>query len=97
MPDTVSFKNDIVPVFMMSCDQSTCHSGTDSKGRVNLEPAYAYRNLFQHNLIDTLNPTQSQLYERLTSPNSSMPPGIYLDNCTLKTILTWIEQGAKNN
>jgi hypothetical protein len=97
LPDTVSFKNDIVPVFEISCDQPTCHSGTDSKGRTNLEPAYAYNNLFKHKLIDTLSPTQSQLYERLVSPNSSMPPGIYLDNCTIQTILKWIEQGAHNN
>jgi hypothetical protein len=97
LPDTVSFKNDVVPVFEISCNQPMCHSGTDSRGRVNLEPTDAYTNLFNHNLIDTLNPTQSQLYERLVSTSSSMPPGIYLDNCTIQTILTWIKQGAKNN
>jgi hypothetical protein len=99
LPDTVSFKNDVVPVFEVSCDQANCHSGTDtsSRGRVNLEPAYAYTDLFKQHLIDTLNPTQSQLYQRLISTGNSMPPGIYLDNCTIQSILKWIEQGAKNN
>jgi hypothetical protein len=99
LPDTVSFKNDVVPIFELSCDQANCHSGTDtsSRGRVNLEPAYAYTDLFKQHLIDTLNPTQSQLYQRLVSTGSSMPPGIYLDNCTIQSILKWIEQGAKNN
>jgi len=99
LPDTVSFKNDVVPVFELSCNEAGCHSGTNtsSRGRVNLEPAYAYNDLFKQHLIDTLNPTQSQLYQRLVSTSSSMPPGIYLDNCSIQTILTWIEQGAKNN
>jgi hypothetical protein len=99
LPDTVSFKNDIIPVFELSCDQANCHSGTDtsSRGRVNLKPAYAYNDLFKQHLIDTLNPTQSQLYQRLVSTGNSMPPGIYLDNCTIQSILKWIEQGAKNN
>lgn len=104
LPDTVSFKNDVEPIFEMSCNQPSCHAGGSvsesnfgSHGKVNLEPAYAYSSLFSHHLIDTLNPTQSQLYQRLVSTSSPMPPGIYLDNCNIKTILVWIEQGAKNN
>lgn len=89
---TVSYKIQIQPIFDVGCNGSGCHS----TGAVppDLTAANSYNSLFANNMIDTLNPTDSDLYKTLNS--GSMRP--YLSNTSdASLILRWLEQGAKNN
>lgn len=98
-PSTVSFKNDVQPIFDANCTTSGCHSGTNPKGNLNLEATVSYAQLMnsQSGYINTSNATSSLLYSSMNSVNNPMPPNGKLDHCTLEIIKTWIEQGAKNN
>jgi hypothetical protein len=55
----------------------------------------AYNSLISMNLVDTINPTQSVIYMKI-SPSGSM--NLYIKTPTnQQIILNWIKQGAKNN
>jgi hypothetical protein len=97
VPDTVSFKKHIIPLFNNYCNSSGCHSGLDPQGNLNLEPAHAYAELWKKKMIDTIHPTNSLLYFQMTSVDKPMPPSGVLDTFYLKEVLRWIEQGGKNN
>jgi hypothetical protein len=98
-PATVSFKNDIQPIFNANCNTSGCHSGNKPAGNLNLESANAYANLMdsKSGYIDLLHPENSILYVSITSKTNPMPPSGKLDECVTGLILKWIQQGAKNN
>ena len=101
IPATVSFKNNILPIFRTYCNQSGCHSGSMPAGHLNLEDSVAYAQLMKSGTgnIDTINPSASVLYAQMNSSGGAglMPPTGKLDDCTLQLILTWIQQKAKNN
>ncbi|HEU4717713.1 MAG TPA: c-type cytochrome domain-containing protein, partial [Bacteroidia bacterium] len=82
-----------------NCNTAGCHSGTSPAGGLNLEPANAYAQLTSHQggYIDTLHPEFSLLYSQLISTTTPMPPTGKLDDCTIKLVLKWIQQKAKNN
>jgi hypothetical protein len=88
---TVSFANDIQPIFTKSCALSSCHNGSKAP---DLSAGKAYAELMSGNYVDTLNPKQSVIY-------TCMAPGGSMANFSTKTesdyVLTWIEQGAKDN
>lgn len=94
VPATISFNNDIQPIFYLYCALSGCHTGSNPTGRVNLSYDSAYATLFKRNLIDTITPDSSRLYTALNSP---MPPWGRLVNYDYLVILKWMKQGAKNN
>jgi hypothetical protein len=98
-PTTVSFSQDIVPIFNKNCNTSGCHSGTSAAGNLNLEASVAYAQLTKRGkgYIDTLTPQYSILYASMNATTNPMPPNGKLDNCTLELVLKWIEQKAKNN
>lgn len=98
-PTTVSFNQDIVPIFNKNCNTSGCHSGTSAAGNLNLEASVAYAQLSKRGkgYIDTLTPQYSILYASMNATTNPMPPNGKLDNCTLALVLKWIEQKAKNN
>ncbi|HPD63886.1 MAG TPA: hypothetical protein P5050_00870 [Bacteroidia bacterium] len=92
--DTViSFTNKIIPIFNQKCNMTGCHVAGHFK--VDLTPANAYNDLFAKGLIDTLQPDQSKLYVKLTTPGGSHDGRSTATEQAL--ILKWIEQGAKNN
>ncbi len=99
IPEVVSFKKDIQPIFDVHCNTAGCHSGTNPEGNLNLEASQSYAQLWKSKsgYIDTLNPKYSVLYASMNSTSSPMPPTGKLDNCTLNLVLKWIEQKAKNN
>ncbi|MGZ4053693.1 MAG: hypothetical protein ACXVPY_05610 [Bacteroidia bacterium] len=99
LPTTVSFSQDLLPIFNSQCSISGCHTSATHAGGLNLEPAAAYSALLQSGsgYVDTLNPTFSILYNKLTTTSGPMPPGGALDNCKIKLVLKWIQQKAKNN
>jgi hypothetical protein len=99
VPDTVSFKRDIQPVFDRHCNTAGCHSGTAPTGNLNLEASVAYEQLSKKSsgYLDTLHPTYSVLYGSMNATSTPMPPSGKLDKCTLDLVLKWIRQKAKNN
>lgn len=93
LPDEISFKDDIVPVFDNSCNITGCH--TEGHFAVDLTPDNAYQDLFAKNMIDIDNPELSVLYSKLietggTHDGRSTPTQQEL-------ILKWIVDGALNN
>lgn len=99
-PATVSFSNDIQPLFNQHCNTAGCHSGGSPAGNLDLSPGEAYAKLMQSGsgYIDTIHPNYSLLYVQMgPTAYDPMPPTGRLDDCKLKLILTWIQQKAKNN
>jgi hypothetical protein len=99
LPDTVSFQEDIIPIFNSSCSLPDCHSGDQPTGHLNLEDSLAYGQLTKpgSGYINTSKPAHSILYSMLNSLSQPMPPDGKLDPCEIELILNWIEQGAQDN
>ncbi len=89
---TVSFVTDIQPVFDQNCSHSGCHA----TGMVapDLSSGKSYNSLMSMSLVDTLNPSQSVLYKEVASGGGMSS---YCTQAQSQLILSWIEQGAKNN
>jgi|APGre2960657468_1045069.scaffolds.fasta_scaffold70876_2 hypothetical protein len=98
-PMSVSFKQDLQPIFNTNCATSACHAGTKAAGGLNLEASVSYANLMdtKSGYIDTFYPKASLLYTSMTSVTNPMPPMGKLSKCTTDLILKWIAQKAKNN
>ncbi len=93
LPNTpVSFTGQIQPIFDASCSKSGCHA----TGMVapDLTAGKSYSSLMSMNLIDTVSPQQSTLYQEV-KPGGGMSS--YCTQTQSQLILKWIEQGAKNN
>ena len=100
LPDTVSFSKNLLPLFTGSCALSGCHSGSNPQGGLTLEHDTAYKSLLRKGsgFVDITDPKSSLLYVRLnTASPTTMPATGKLNDCTIKIILKWITQGAKNN
>ena len=97
LPETVSFRGDIIPIFTNDCNGSRCHSTASHVGNLDLTPDSAYIQLFKKKDIDTTNPSQSTLYLQMASVGTPMPPAGKLDDYYVNLVLKWIQQGAKNN
>jgi hypothetical protein len=99
LPVTVSFNQNVLPIFNTQCSVPGCHTGAAHAGNLNLDASVAYNQLSNYSTgyIDTLNPEYSVLYSKLISSSDVMPPSGKLDNCKIQLILKWIQQKAKNN
>jgi hypothetical protein len=99
IPEIVSFKNIIVPIFNTNCSTSGCHSGSSPKGNLNLEAPVAYMQLTRRGsgYTDTINPANSILYNSLSSNSNLMPPSGMLDACSIEMVRKWMQQKTKNN
>lgn len=95
LPAVVSFSQDIIPIFNTACNTSGCHSGTSPAGNLNLSANVAYRQLFFHHDVDTINPNSSILYIQIAS--GTMPPSGKLSDYDIGLVQKWIQQKAKNN
>ena len=94
---TVSFKNDIIPIFSNSCSLSGCHA---TGGHVpDLSNDKAYTSLINGKYVDKDKPETSIIYGRLTGKISpSMPLGGTSNPSNINALmLAWIKQGAKDN
>lgn len=92
---TVSFSQDITPIFNSSCSMSGCHS---TGGQVpNLSTNNAFNSLTVGNYIDKNNAANSLLYLKMTGKKGIPMPvsGVNKDYNAL--IYAWIKQGASNN
>ena len=93
--ETISFQDDIMPIFDASCNTQGCHATGAFDPDLTLENAYDA--LWSGGYIDTLDPGISELYLWVSNQKPiAMPPGAY-DPVIAETILTWIEQGAPDN
>lgn len=90
----VSFKADIMPVFVTHCYGSGCH---DKGIPPDLTAANAYDQLTLLGYVDTTDAEGSKLYARMVSTSSPMPPAGVLSGDITNKILAWIKQGAQNN
>ena len=91
--ETVSFSGRIIPLFETNC--IACHS--EGFEVLDLTPANAYQQLIEKNEIDTLSPTNSNLYLRLNSQTNPMPPTGNISADSIAVVLKWIEEGCENN
>lgn len=89
--ETVSFKNDIVPIFTSKCIE--CHAGSRNP---DLRAANAYNSLKKGNYYDTIVAAQSILYKQLTT-NTSHAQTSKVSDLEVQKILLWITKGAKND
>ncbi len=89
--DTVSFTDDIIPIFENSCNAGCHETGGYSP---DLSPDNAYSSIINGNLVDTLNPESSEIYIKLVGTGSHDGRS---DINQRSLILGWIQQGAKNN
>ena len=92
---TVSFANDIIPIFNSSCNVSGCHSAGGKTP--DLTRANAYNSLTNGNFVNKEDPESSVIYLRMTGKKGiAMPPsGINKDYNAL--VIAWLKQGAQNN
>jgi hypothetical protein len=91
---TMSFTNDIMPIFNQSCSTSGCHSGSVAP---NLTTSAAYNSLTSGNYINISNPAESELLQWMKG-NRTLPMPLTGPNQTYNAkVLAWIQQGALNN
>ncbi|MCB8998547.1 MAG: hypothetical protein H6540_00565 [Bacteroidales bacterium] len=84
------FSTDILPIFTKN-NCAACHPALHQP---DFAPANAYTSLTSGGYINTDNPESSKLYDHLK--NASSHKSKASEEEKLK-ILTWIQQGAKNN
>lgn len=94
---TVTLSGDVQIIFNKSCVNQGCHMGKNAAAGLNLESTKSLTSLNSKGFINTADPKSSTLYKALISSTSPMPTSGNLDACTIKKVLTWIEQGAQNN
>ncbi len=92
-PDTVYFKQKILPLIVSNCAMSGCHDAISKKDGVILTD---YTNIMRE--VKISNPTSSELYKSLIATGEDrMPPAGSLPAEQINSVLTWIKQGDKNN
>jgi hypothetical protein len=92
---TVTFGNDLIPIFNASCNSSGCHS---SGGKApDLTSANAFNALNSGNYINISEPQNSELYLWMTGKKGSPMPLSGPDKEYNSLVLAWIKQGANNN
>lgn len=95
-PDTIYFKNDILPLLISNCTMSGCHDAVSHKEDVILTD---YANVISTGDVKAFKPSKSDLYKAITEtdPDKIMPPSGSLPASAIQQIATWITQGALNN
>lgn len=92
VPDTVSFANDIIPIFERGCNVSVCHGNGGVAPELTAENAFT--SLIAENQIDPVTPENSILYVKVASGGSMNK---YTKPGDPEIILKWIQQGALDN
>ena len=92
---TVTFTNDILPIFTKNCALSGCHASGGKKP--DLSAGSAYYSLTSGNYYSKSTPETSEIYQWLTGKRGTQMPISGLDPTINAMVLAWIKQGAKNN
>ncbi|CAN5664643.1 hypothetical protein BH11BAC3_BH11BAC3_17530 [soil metagenome] len=92
---TVTFSQDIIPIFNKSCNTSGCHSAGGQTP--DLTTSKAFNALTVGNYYDKNAAENSIIYKKMSGKMGTVMPvsGMNADYNAL--ILAWIKQGAKNN
>jgi hypothetical protein len=93
-PDTVSFSQDIIPIFTTNSNCISCHKtgGTPP----DLTENNAYNSIVNGGLVNTEDPPTSIIYD-YPSPQSSAHAWKKYSMDQSQKVLGWIDQGALNN
>ncbi|HOY33113.1 MAG TPA: hypothetical protein PKW80_14640 [Bacteroidales bacterium] len=91
--DSVRFSADIIPIFTASC--LSCHAQGFSNPILDAGVAYTNLTATPGQYINLADPPSSVLYTTIVSTQSVHGSGPYTVEGA--KILTWIQQGAKNN
>ena len=89
----VSFATQIAPIFSNSC--VSCHK--QGGQAPDLSAANAYNSLKNMNLINLTTPESSVIYTEPNPANASVHNWKKYTAADTQLVLTWIQQGAKNN
>lgn len=92
--ETVSFVNDIVPIFEAKC--TSCHKAGGIKPNPDLTADKAYASIATSKYINLDTPEDSYLYVHIYS-NTSAHTQKKFTAAEAQLVLTWITEGAKNN
>jgi hypothetical protein len=93
-PDTVSFSNDVIPVFETNCAYAGCHNAGGIPPDLTEANAYFELTTFGYIEQDTALAEQSLLYQKIDIGGSMEK---YASDNDRALILKWIKQGAQNN
>ena len=89
----VSFSTQIVPIFTNSC--VSCHK---TGGQApDLTAANAYNSIQSMKLVNTAAPVTSKIYTEPLKANATVHSWKKYTDAEAQLVLTWIQQGAKNN
>ncbi len=93
-PDSVYFKQTILPLMLTSCAKSGCHDNITKKSGVVLVD---YASIKSNSVVS--NPANSNIYRFLNATTKRMPPSPAPKFTTQQAelVLKWVQQGAKNN
>lgn len=89
--DSVCFSRDVLPIFLSNCGMSGCHDATTHAEGYNLT---TYSGIMRG--IVAYNPSGSKCYTVANKNEMPPSPRTPLTAAQKQTILTWINQGAKN-
>ncbi len=97
-PDSVYFRNDILPIIQGSCAFTGCHGDGSAQGGVDLT---SYESIIRTAEVVPFNLGDSELYEVITENDADkvMPPAPQnpLTPTQIQLIAKWILVGAPNN
>ena len=88
-PEPVTWRGDVGPLFATSCVGAYCHGGDTP-----LPTMLDHASLLSEGLIVPFDPSDSLVYERITSNVAPMPSAMPLSQAQQDLVLAWIEQGA---
>ncbi len=95
LPENMSFKNDISPMFNANCNSVGCHNNGGISP--DLSPANAYAEITTiSEMVNVGKPEESELYKRMIDVAKPMPMSGVL-TYESSQLLSWIRDGAKNN
>lgn len=91
---TVSFSNDIIPMFNASCNSSGCHSAGGKAP--DLSTTNAYKSL-TNGYLNASDPQASELYQWMIGKRGMPMPTEGINKEYNSLVLAWLKQGAQNN
>ncbi len=95
LPENMSFKDNIIPMFTANCSSVGCHN--DGGISPDLSPANAFVEITTiSGMVDVANPEESELYKRMIDVAKPMPMSGVL-SYESSQLLSWIKDGAKDN
>lgn len=94
LPQNVSLKNDVQPIFTKYCATSGCHDAGPAHAP-SLVAESTYNALTEGGFLNLTEPDRSHVFLEISS--GSMPPSGNLGINDQKIILAWITEGAQDN